>query len=96
MGQWLEADLASAEVEENWNDFWKDIIMPKGYIDLEQLKKELFDYSNIMHGASEVYYHVTGGAVSKPNTDPKVVCAMSDDITTELVEEAIKEHEEES
>jgi len=59
----------SNPVEENWNDFWKDIVTKEdGTIDIEQVKKELYDYSQYMHETSKVYDAVTRGRVSKPNT----------------------------
>ena len=49
---------------------------------------EMHDYAAVMHGASRVYMHITGGKVSKPNTDPGVVIAMADDACTEAAQES--------
>lgn len=67
------------EVEQDYQDFWKGIIERDGVIDLRQLKLELSDFRTVMRGAAKVYDHVTGGQVSKPNTDPNVVCSLADD-----------------
>lgn len=51
-----------------WKDFWEPIVAPEGKLDLEQVKKELYDYRQMMKNVSGVYEHVTGGKISKPNT----------------------------
>lgn len=43
---------------------------------------------------SRVYDHVTGGRISKPNTDEAVVRAVHDDAVAELVREAVAEETE--
>jgi hypothetical protein len=60
--------------------FWKPrVTNDDGTIDMEKLKRELFDFSTLMESAAEVYEHVTGGAVSKVNTLPEVVCSLADE-----------------
>ncbi|MFA5395715.1 MAG: hypothetical protein WC346_06820 [Methanogenium sp.] len=56
------------DYEKDFEDFWKDIIIKKGKIDLEQVKKELHDYHILLKEVPEVYMEVTGGRISKPNT----------------------------
>lgn len=61
----------------NW-PFWEEILMkPDGTINLEQLKKELEDFSFIIHEVPKVYLHVTGDTLSKPNyhADGVISCA---------------------
>ena len=54
--------------EQLWESFWKDIVCnPDGSINLEQLKKELWDFSFILGEVPKVYMGVTGGSLSKPN-----------------------------
>ena len=59
--------------EECWESFWKEIVCPDGKLDLEQVKKELHDFYTLIRNVSLVYDHITGGRISKPLTDPKVV-----------------------
>lgn len=82
--------------EREWQEFWSDIVAPGGVVDVDQLKKELCDFSMLMHHAAIVYEHATGGMISKPNTLPSVVCGVIDDHVTELCEEAAKEAREEA
>ena len=71
-------------VEENYQEFWKEIIEKDGIIDIEQIKKELYDFSTIIRNISIVYDHVTGGAISKPLTLPEIVIAIADEHYQEL------------
>jgi predicted phosphohydrolase len=68
------------EVEKVYEDFWRDILEKDGILDMQQLKKELFDFWNVMQNVPKVYDHVTGGKVSKILTDPKVVCDLADEL----------------
>jgi hypothetical protein len=56
------------DVERVWKEFWEEIVCPNGILDLEQVKKELYDFRMMMTEAGKAYYHVTGGRLSKPNT----------------------------
>ena len=61
------------DVEREWKDFWEPIVTLDGQLDLEQVKKELYDYRVVMREVSKVYYHITGGKFSKPNTDHQYI-----------------------
>lgn len=53
------------EVEKVWQEFWKDIICDEnGNIDLEQIKKELYDFHIVMNEVPKVYSEITGGMLS--------------------------------
>lgn len=53
------------DVEEEW-EFWKDIVCNEdGTINVEQLKKELCDFSVMIGEVPKVYSAVTGGRLSK-------------------------------
>ena len=57
------------DVEKNYQEFWKDIVENEdGSLNLEQVKKELCDYSMIMDNCTSAYSEMTCGNVSKPNT----------------------------
>ena len=48
------------QIEENFNTFWKDIVTNEdGTINIEQVKKELYDYSQYIHETSIVYDTIT-------------------------------------
>lgn len=84
--------ITENEVENTWNNFWKDIVQnPDGSINIEQLKKELSDFSKVMDAVPKVYCHVTGGKVSKILTDPDVVCALADEHYEQLHKEELND-----
>jgi hypothetical protein len=84
-------------VEETWNDFWKEIVCkPDGTLNVEQVKKELHDYKIVMDCASKAFDAVTGGRVSKPNTDPGWVEQFAEEHYRSIFEEELKEGKEPS
>ena len=70
-------------VEEVYQEFWVDIV-GLDLNDHEQVKKELCDFSQLMDNISKVYCHITGDQISKPLTDPDVVCSVADGHYQEL------------
>ncbi len=67
-------------VEENFEQNWKDIlILPDGTLDVEQLKKELHDFSLMIHTIPLVYEHITGGKLSKHLYHAETVIASADE-----------------
>jgi len=75
----------------HYNEYWKDIIEKDGEVDMNQLKKELFDYSNLMDNASKVYCHITNGMMSKVNYAADTVIAEADQAESDRTAEAIKD-----
>ena len=68
------------EVQSNWEQNWKDIlVLPDGSIDVEQLKKELHDFSRMMDTIPLVYEHITGGKLSKCLYDAQTVISCADE-----------------
>ena len=62
------------EVESEWEDTWKDILVKEdGSIDVEQLKRELFDYSQMIDRMCTLTHEVTGYRLSKPNYPVSVI-----------------------
>ena len=90
------ARVTEKEVQACWEEFWVLIVAPGGVLDVEQVKKELYDFRGLMDGAAKVYDHVTGGRISKVLTLPSVVIAVADDVVTETVEAAGEELAEQS
>ena len=83
------------DVERVWRERWRPIVIRHdGGLDLEQLKKELYDFSVLMRGASLVYEAATGGKASKVTTDPSVIIALFNDNVTKTVDDALAERDE--
>ncbi|APH12580.1 hypothetical protein ASJ33_05145 [Dehalococcoides mccartyi] len=82
--------------ENNW-DFWKDLVCkPDGSLDIEAVKNELADYSWLMDAYSKLIYHFSGGAASKPDTDPQYVIDKAQEIMDKEMkiceQEAVEKH----
>lgn len=75
-----------ADVERDFREFWKPILYERGRLNLAQLKKELFDYHQIMQNVAKVYDHITCGRISKPNTTAQAVIDEADAIFQEMLD----------
>jgi hypothetical protein len=79
-------------VEEEWESFWKEIVTnDDGTINIEQVKKELADFSFVMEQVQKVYCHITGSKMSKVMYHADTVIAVADDHFKGELEEAVKE-----
>jgi hypothetical protein len=84
-----------AEVERVWREFWLPIVgRPDGSIDMEQVKKELHDLHMLHEHCGLAYDWMTGGKVSKANTEFETVKAIAEDLRTKEIDEAVKEESE--
>lgn len=90
----MEDESTTEDYEEVYKNFWKQIVEKDGVLDLDQVKRELFDFHTLMNSALQVYMHVTNGRISKTNTKPSAVIAVSDGIFNQRLEEAIKDERE--
>lgn len=69
------------EFEENYNEFWKEIIENEdGSLNKLQIMKELYDYYNIMHNCSCAYDLMSNGIISKPHTAFNAVRGLFNEI----------------
>lgn len=80
--------------EEIYNGVWKDIVEKDGVLDIEQVKKELYDYWYILTQVPKVYSAVTGGKLSKPNYESGVVITGFEDYLNQCIEEEIQDRKE--
>jgi len=64
--------------EENYQEFWKDIVEPEGKLDLEQVKKELSDYHFLLQEVPKVYHKITG-CLSKPNYHSNIILSLHEE-----------------
>ena len=64
---------------------WRDIVTDEnGNLNFDQVMRELHDYSNLMEEASKVYYEVSGGMFSKPNTAARhVISKVEEDLNNQ-------------
>lgn len=82
------SDGPAPEYLKTWAEHWAPIICrPDGTLNFGQLARELADYWNLIGWTAEVYCHVTGDRISKPNTLPSAVISVADERTQELIDE---------
>lgn len=87
--------VEKTDYEKQWDEFWKDLLIKNGKLDMDQIKREMFDFSNMMDSFGKVMDHVTGGMVSKPNTDPDVICGLADEHYEKWADDDFKDRFEE-
>lgn len=97
--------MAEHDVEAVWQDFWVpcldnavegqplglSISIPGAYY--EQIKRELYDYHQMMDGLAVLYDDITGGRATKPNTDKRVIARLVDERIDEIVKDRVDEEE---
>ena len=66
------------DYEQTYEEHWKELIEPDGKLDMDALKRELHDYWVALENVGEVYCHITGNRISKPNTLAGVVIDEAD------------------
>lgn len=80
------------DYEQTFEKFWRDLVTnPDGTLNEDQVKRELHDYANMMKEVSEVYDHVTGGRISKPNTLAFEVISEADEHMQFWIDEAARD-----
>lgn len=80
------------DYEKTYDEFWKPIIEnADGTLNVDQIKRELFDAYVVMTEVGKAYDDVTGGRLSKPNTAAHHVVASVDERIEEAVREALVE-----
>lgn len=80
-----------ADYEITYDSDWKQIIEEGGVFNVDQIKRELHDFSFLMEQASKVYDHVTGGKLSKTTYTAQTVTTEADDYLNTLCDEAVKD-----
>lgn len=64
-------------VQEDWNSTWAELVCNgDGSLNKEAIMNELSDFSMLIDNLSKIYYEMTGGTASKPNTDAEVIIRL--------------------
>lgn len=84
--------MISDDIEHVWKTFWEQIVTKPGYgVSLNEVKKELYDYYQLLQNVPKVYMEVTGGNISSPFVDPDVVISLFEDHVNDIVKTTIAE-----
>ncbi len=72
------------EIEENWNGTWKEILQREdGSIDIEQLKLELMDYSDMIGRMASLTSQITGNKLSYPTYPVPTILSVVQELQEE-------------
>lgn len=85
-----EDELRRLRFEKEAGEFWRgvfDEITDK--TEREKIEAELTDYYFVMQQVPEVYMHITGGLLSKPNYYASTVKTAADNFIDKVVEDEI-------
>lgn len=75
-----------------FKSFWAEIVCnPDGTLNMDAVQRELADYYFMLQEVPKVYDHVTGGAVSKPNTYAFEVNLVADEHYQKSIEGVIRD-----
>jgi hypothetical protein len=78
-----------------YDSFWKEIVENNdGSLNVDQVKKELFDFKNMMENVPKVFLHVTGGMISKPNTKADAVIQAFNEYVEDMIDVYTKDLED--
>ena len=78
--------------EKVWKEFWLPLIENEyGIIDLDKVKKELFDYHFLLTQVPKVYCEITGGLLSKTNYHAETIIQQYEENLNKLFEEYMEE-----
>lgn len=102
--------MAEHDVEAVWQKFWLPILKARDLpatdrfarvadrdfdgVSLDQIKRELYDFRTMMEGIPGLYDEITGGQITKPNTEMRHVLNAYAEHVERLVEEAVQEQRE--
>lgn len=58
---------------------------------VQRIRDEFADFQMLVEHCSKIYYHVTDGQISKPNTIPEAVIRVAEDLESERIRAALEE-----
>ena len=77
-------DRTQEEIEANWNGTWREILQREdGSIDIEQLKKELMDFSDMIERLTSLTHQLTRGRLSYPTYPVSTIMFVKQEIEQE-------------
>lgn len=83
---------SNKEVNDNYDYFWKEIVEnPNGSINFAQLKKELMDYTDMIHRMSTLTCEVTRNRLSYPTYSVKTILGVMNEVKEDELAEQMQE-----
>lgn len=85
-------ECTDAEIESNWNGIWKEILQREdGSINVEQLKKELMDFSGMIGRLTSLTCQLTRGRLSYPTYPTSTIMVIKEEVDQEEYEQQQKD-----
>lgn len=78
-------------VEKTWTETWKPILMKDGQVDVEQLKKELADFSDLIDRHTKLVCAITRHRMSYPTYEVDKILAVVDECVEDEREDQKKD-----
>lgn len=79
------------EIQENWEEFWAPILIQNGTVNLDQLKLELYDFSQMMDNMITLTSYFTNGILSYTTYPAKTIIGLYEQLEEERLEEQKEE-----
>lgn len=77
-------------INDEEREFWDSLILnPDGTVNMDAVYDELSDYRQMMYHTSRVYYDITCGMISKPNTHSSDVLSQSSECNEKIIRDEI-------
>lgn len=81
----------SDEALKSFDLYWKDFVCDEdGRLNRNAVIKELYDYGQILANTTKVFYEITDGRISKPNTSASSVVGAAEEVTQEIWDREIE------
>lgn len=92
----MSNNLESRDYEKDWEEFWSNIICDEhGNINIQQLKKELSDFSMVLEEVPKVYCALTNNTLSKVHYFADTVISIASDVQEAAYQERFKDNVQE-
>jgi hypothetical protein len=84
----MKASEIKKQAEENWQSVWREILeLPDGSIDVEQLKLELLDYSEMIQRMTSLTCQLTGHVLSYPTYPVETILSVHEEHLAKMRED---------
>ena len=83
-----------SDVEKCWKETWEEILIKNGVLDMEQLKKELSDFSDLIHRHTQLVSHITHGRMSYATYTVGTILQVMKEVAEEERENQIDDDKE--
>lgn len=77
--------------ESIYQEFWVPLLEVDGVLNIDQMRRELFDYHSLLRNVNHVYWTLTNGVISNPQTAPQHVITYAEAARRVAIDDALAE-----